>query len=149
MEKIKYLIKIIVDSYRRQFVILALLAFLGFYKIFNFTFWHNREIVSILPVLAQPTIIKLMQSHVFIHFFNYHVFGANVWGWYLTGLILHIAATCMMVVFVSKLTSKRILGFLTGLWFIVSTAWHDAVTFGTQESLVAAQLFLFLIGIFF
>lgn len=146
MKKLEDLIKIIINSYLRQFVILAFLAFLGFYKIFNFTFWHNREIVSILPVLAQPTIIKLMQSHAFIHFLNYHVFGAKVWGWYLTGLILHILATWMIVVFVSRLTKKKILGFLTGLWFVVNTAWHDAVTFGTQESLVAAQLLLFLIG---
>lgn len=149
MSKLRYFLKIIINSYFWQFTILTLLAFLGFYKIFTFTFHHNREIVSILPVLAQPTIIKLMKSHVFIHFFNYHVFGLNVWGWYLTGLILHLLATFMIVVFVNTITKKRTLGFLAGLWFVVSTAWHDTVTFGTQESLVAGQLFLFLTGIFF
>jgi len=149
MKKLRYFVNNLRSSYFGQFLILTLLAFLGFYKIFSFTFHHNREIVSITPVLSNPTFIALMKSHVFIHFFNYHIFGAKVWGWYLTGLILHILATCMIVVFISKLTHKRILGFFVGLWFVVSTAWHDVVTFGTQESLVAAQLFLYLVGIYF
>lgn len=149
MRKILIVYKKIINSYPLQWLLLAVIAFIGFYKIFTFTFHHNREIVSILPALENTTIIKLMQSHVFIHYFNILLYGPNVWGWYLTALLLHIFATCMIVVFVTSLTKSRILGFITALWFVVSTAWHDAVTFGTQEAVIPMQLFLFLIAIYF
>lgn len=149
MNTARKMFKKILRSYFLQFIIVSGLALGGFYKIFGFSFHANREIGWITPVIDNLSLLNLMKWHAFINIVNYHIYGANAWGWYLTGFVFHIVATCVLIIFVGKLTKSRLVGFLTGLWFVVSPAWHDAVTFGSQESMYAAQLFLFFISALF
>lgn len=145
---IEKIYKNILASYKLQFLILAFFVFASFYKTLNFSFHANREIGWLIPIIGNDlTIINLMRSHGFINIVNYMVYGANPMGWYLTAIIFHILASYMLVIFVNALTKSRTIGFLTGLWFTVSMAWHDTITFGSQESVYAFQLFIFFIGI--
>ena len=145
---IEKIYKNIIASYRLQFLTIAILVFTAFYKVLNFSFHANREIGWLIPIIGNDlTIINLMRSHGFINIINYMIYGANPTGWYLTGIIFHILASCVLIIFVNAITKNKTLGFLTGVWFAVSMAWHDTITFGSQESVYAFQLFVFFIGI--
>src|SRR3989344_2660748 len=140
----------ILNSYPWQFLIITLLVFISFYKTLNFSFHANREIGWLIGITGGDfSLINLIRSHGFISFINYKLYGPNPTGWYLTGIILHIFATFLLIVFVNKLTKNKAIGFLTGLWFGVSLAWHDVITFGSQEAMYAAQLSLFFVSILF
>lgn len=140
----------IISSYFYQFSILAALVFLGFYKVFNFTFHANKEMSYIIGLTGGNfTFMSLLKSHGFVSFFNYKMFGQNPAGWYLTGVILHIIALWLLVYFTGSLFKSRALGFLTGIFFGISLVWHDVITFGTQESMYALIFILFFITIIF
>ncbi len=133
-----------------QFIIITLLVFIGFYKTLNFSFHANREIGWLIGITGGDfSLINLIKSHGFISLFNYKFYGPNPAGWYLTGIIFHILATFLLIIFVNNLTKNKAIGFLTGLWFGVSLAWHDVITFGSQEAMYAVQLSLFLVSLFF
>lgn len=146
----KHLVRVyskIIGSYRIQFLLLSLLIFLGFYKTLNFSFHANREIGYLIGITGGNfSILNLIRSHGFISLLNYKLYGANPAGWYFTAILLHILATCGLVIFVNKLTGKKLVGFLAGLVFSISMSWHDTVTFGSQESMYSLQLFLFFVS---
>lgn len=150
MKTVQSVFKKIIQSYLLQFTIIAVLVLIAFYKVFNFSFHANREIGWLMGITGQNfTLVNLIRSHGFISAFNFMVFGMNPKGWYLTAVILHILATSMLIVFTANLTKSRIIGFVTGLWFSVSLAWHDTITFGSQEGVYSAQFLIFFIAIFF
>jgi len=141
---------ILLRSLPLQFLFIVLVEFITFYKIFNFPFHANREIGWILQLTGREfNFISLMKSHGFISYFNYLVFGINPSGWYLTGLILHILAVWMVIVFFASFLKSRALGFAVGILFGVSTAWHDVITIGSAYSMYSAQLLLFLASLYF
>lgn len=88
--------------------------------------------------------INLMKSHGFVMYFNLLLFGWNPVGWYATALLFHILVCWLLFYFVSKMTKSISMGFLTALVFVVSTAHHDVVTWGSFESLYAVQTLGFL-----
>ncbi len=141
---------ILLRSLPLQFLCIALIEFITFYKIFSFPFHANREIGWILQLTGREfNFVSLMKSHGFISYFNYLVFGINPSGWYFTGLVLHIFVVWMVIVFFASFFKSRALGFAIGILFGVSTAWHDAVTIGSAYSMYSAQLLLFLASLYF
>lgn len=128
-----------------MYFILALLAVMGFQQIFSFWFFHGWETSWLIGITGGDfSFINLMKSHGFIMYLNLLLFGWNPVGWYFTALVFHILVCWMLFYFVSKMTKNITIGFLTSLVFVVSTAHHDVVTWGSFESLYAVQTLGFL-----
>ncbi|MBI2031245.1 MAG: discoidin domain-containing protein [Candidatus Levybacteria bacterium] len=146
----KLIFKKILQSYLLQFVIVASLVLVGFYKVFNFSFHANREIGWLIGTTGEQfTLVNLIRSHGFLSFINYKLFGVNPAGWYATAILFHILATFMLIVLTTNLAKSRVIGFLTGIWFSANLSWIDAITFGSQEGVYSLQFFLFFIALFF
>lgn len=132
------------------FTILAILAVLGFYQIFSFWFFHGWETSWLSPVVTGgASLTNLMQSHGFVMYFNYLLFGWNPAGWFATALLAHIFVTWMLMYFVTQVTKKLVIGFFSALIFVTTTAHHDVVTWGSFESLYAVQTFGFYTSLLF
>jgi len=136
----------ILRNYFFQFIVFTILAYTGFHRIFSFWFFHGWETSWLVGLTGGDfNLVNLMKSHGFISYFNLLLFGWNPTGWFVTAFLLHIAVTVTMSYFISRMTGKRVIGFISGLLFVVSTAHHDVVTWGTFESLYAAQTLGFLL----
>ena len=132
-----------------QLAVISLLILVAFFKVLDYPFNANREIGWIIQLTGREyNFTTLMRSHGFISYFNYLIFKNNPFGWYLTGIIFHILASWMAVIFSSSLLKSKVKGFIVGLLFAVSTVGHDAITIGSAYSMYAAQLFLFLLTLY-
>lgn len=146
----KKIIKFFNEKIDARWIFIAVIILIGFYKTLDFPFHANRDIGYFFQMTGGIfDILSLIKGHAFIAFLNYKLFGVNPSGWYFTGILMHILATCMVYIFVSGLLRSKNIGFATALWFGVSTVWHDAVTIGTINSTYPAQVFLFLASLHF
>lgn len=135
---------------RWLYLFILALAVSGFYQIFSFWFFHGWETSWLLGLTGGDfSLLNLMKSHGFVMYFNLLLFGWNPTGWYLTALIFHILVCWTLLYFVSKITKSLILGFLSSLIFVTTTAHHDVVTWGSFESLYAVQTLGFYVALIF
>lgn len=132
-----------------QYIFFSLFGLFAFYQIFNFWFFHGWETSWLGPDPDKSSFTELMRSHGFISYLNYMLFGWNPRGWFVTALLLHLFATFAAVYFVGTILKNRVIGFLTGLVFVATTAHHDVVTWGSFESLYAAQTLGFYLTLIF
>ncbi len=150
MKRLKKCWELIVKSYLLQIVVLTIIALLAYHKIFSFWFYNGWEAGWFFGLTGGDYgLISLMRSHGFISYLNLLLFGWNPKGWFLTALIFHLISTSLIVIFISKLTKNRIIGFLSGLLFVATTADHDVITWGTFESLYAVQVLGFYLSLIF
>lgn len=148
MKGLKKAWEFIVRSYFLQLVIMAVIALLAYHKIFSFWFYHGWEASWLFGLTGGDfSLINLMKSHGFVSYLNLLLFGWNPKGWFFTALIFHLISTLLITIFVSRLTKNRVVGFMSGLLFIATTADHDVITWGTFESLYAVQVLGFYISL--
>lgn len=130
-----------------QWIIFAGLGLLAFYPIFSFWFYHGWETSWLLGITGGDfSLINLMRSHGLISYLNYSLFGWRPAGWFVTALLFHIITAMTVNLFVSRKTNKTV-GLIAGLLFLVTTAHHDVITWGSFESLYAVQTLCFYLAI--
>ena len=139
--------KIVIKDYRswissfffQSFVIL-IIEWLAFHKIFSFWFFHGWEASWLMGNTGGIFTLKtLMQSHGFISALNLMLFGWNPQGWFAMAFLLHFLVTIALMIAVGRLSKNRLLGFIAAVIFVATTADHDVITWGSFESLYAAQ----------
>lgn len=129
-----------------QWVLYGFLGILAFYKIFSFWFYHGWETSWFGLMGGDYSLINLMKSHGLISYMNYLLFGWRPVGWFATALVFHIVTAMVVNLFISRKTNRTV-GLVAGLLFLITTAHHDVITWGTFESLYAAQTLFFYTGL--
>jgi len=129
---------------------LAIILFVGilaWYKVLGFWFFKAYEATWLMGI--QPfNIINLIKGHGFLYFIDYKIFGWNPMGWYATGLLLHLIASLLFFYLISLLSKNKLLAFISSLFFVASTAYHDVLTWASFNSyypLLLSSLLLTLI----
>ncbi len=132
-----------------QLVLFSILGIVAFYKTFSFWFYHGWETSWLLGITGGDfSLINLMKSHGLISYVNLLLFGWKPAGWFVTAIIYHVITAMVINVFLSRKTNKTI-GLVAGMLFLVTTAHHDVVTWGSFESLYAVQTLCFYLGLWF
>lgn len=124
--------KLIKDNFR-YILIIAFVGLLAWFPALNFWFFKGYE-ATWLTGLTPYNVINLLKGHAFLYFLDYKIFGWNPMGWYATSLILHLIASILLYFFVYLVSKNKILGFLSGLFFVASTAYNDVLTWGSFNS---------------
>ena len=120
------------------------LGIAAWYKTLNFWFLKAYE-ANWLAGTSPYTLPDLIRGHAIVYYLDWKIFGWNPWGWYLTSLFLHITASLLLYTLISKLTKNNLLAFLTGLFFVASTAYNDVLTWGSFNSYYPLLLTLILL----
>jgi hypothetical protein len=129
------------------FFSLAVVAYLAYFQIFSFWFFHGWETSWLFDITGGNfSFVNLMKSHGFISYMNYLLFGWNPKGWFFTALIFHIFVACLVYYFLYLLTKSNSISFFSALLFTATTAHHDVITWGSFESLYAVQTGLFILS---
>ena len=128
----------------KYYAIIIFVGILAWYKVLSFWFFRAYE-ATWLTGLRPYNIVNLIKGHGFLYFLDYKLFGWNPVGWYATGLLLHLVASIIFFYLVYKLSKNRLLAFLSSLFFVASTAYHDVLTWASFNSYYPLLLSLLLL----
>lgn len=121
-----------------------MVGFLAWYKVLGFWFFKAYEATWLMGI--RPfTIVNLIKGHGFLYFIDYKIFGWNPVGWYATGLLLHFTASLLFFYLTFLLSKNRLLAFVSSLFFVASTAYHDVLTWASFNSYYPLLLSLILL----
>lgn len=128
---------------------LAIIVFVGiiaWYKVLGFWFFKAYE-ATWLTGLRPYSIVNLIRGHGFLYFIDYKIFGWNPVGWYATGLLLHLAASLLFFYLIFLFSKNKLLAFISSLFFVASTAYHDVLTWASFNSYYPLLLSLILLAL--
>ncbi len=115
------------------FIAIVAVGVLAWYRTLDFWFFRAYEAIW-LKGIAPYNIVNLIRAHAFLYYLDWKIFGWHPWGWYLTSIIFHVIATLILFQFLFILTKRRLLSFITGLFFVASTSYNDVLTWGSFNS---------------
>lgn len=133
-------------------LILILVNIFTWYPALNFWFfraWEPGWLISACGEVVRVSFTCLYQSHGWIYYLNYLLFGWNPWGWYFTAIAFHILATLLVYWFTKKIFKKGLIAFVVALVFSINITHHDVVNWGSFEAQYAVMLSLYLGSLLF
>ena len=132
------------NKYIKYLAIIIFVGILAWYKVLGFWFFKAYEATWLMGIRPY-TIVNLIKGHGFLYFINYKIFGWNPIGWYATGLFLHLIATLLFFYLIALLSKNKLLAFISSIFFVASTAYHDVLTWASFNSYYPLLLSLLLL----
>lgn|GEM_PF-1640451 len=141
------------------FLYLGIIALFGFVTYFNTLYngfvWDDHYLILKNPFIHRPDVIKIFSQDLdntgfaktlfyrplqnLSYVIDYRVWGFNPFGYHITNIFLHIVNAVMIFFLVDNIAKKKMLSFLTALFFVCHPVHYGVVTYlsGRADSLFA------------
>jgi len=141
------------------FLYLGIIALFGLVTYFNTLYngfvWDDHYLILKNPFIRQLDIIKIFVQDLdntgfaktlfyrpiqnLSYVIDYRAWGLNPFGYHLTNIFIHILNAVLVFFLVENIAKKRIISFLTALFFVCHPVHYGAVTYlsGRADSLFA------------